>query len=801
MFNLKFSEHLVRTGERKQNRNGLWPTILTCLKGALLMALAFKPTLIHASSRLFSHSRFRNRKAVIQQVHRPAFSESPTEDIRSPFQNFSLITGGATEPLQVDETEVMAFLRQNNLLAPSGSRLTAISGNRTGVKQFAGYCTQYSSFITNETDCLSWGYTWIDGVGFDSVSASNITSSSFDIHVDLAGAATAYAVVVEVGSDRPTAQQVINGQDSTGSPAIASQSLALNSAPYSGTISFSGLSTSTKYMVYVSNEDGGGAQFDPPKNVDLIYKNGKLAQDASWLYSELVVDSNDNIYVHYDVSNTYYIKQWNGTGWDDVTTYDASTISGSGWYDAPGMAVDSSDNLHVAAWNGSYPNQTLHHLMYNGSSWADTVVSSGYRGNTNVWLTIDGNDRVHITQGTEPGVYYHTNQSGSWTTSTVELGTPDDGYNHTSNKLALVKADNSVDIYYTKENGLVSQIHNTWMRNSNSLGSRSLILDADGDGVRYSLVGGAVDSNDKTHLIYSVYGTGSWYKTDTSGSWATTEFSGLFFKDIKIYGSVIYILVYDGVYHYFKTKDGDGDWVDGRKFFAGAHDMMLFRIAGNTLMIVADDNGPYDLYYHTGSLSDYVSISSNTDPSLTLDSGTLAYTENGAAVSIAPSATATDDDGDSEWDGGTLTVQITANSESADRLTIPDNAVGSINTNGTALRNSGTTIGTLSASEGTVTGSTTLTITFNGSATNALVQQVVRAIYYDNTSDNPTTSNRTATFTLSDNNGGSASGTRTISVSAQNDPPSDIGLSNQSVDEGQPAGTAIGTFSVTDPDG
>ena len=138
-------------------------------------------------------------------------------------------------------------------------------------------------------------------------------------------------------------------------------------------------------------------------------------------------------------------------------------------------------------------------------------------------------------------------------------------------------------------------------------------------------------------------------------------------------------------------------------------------------------------------------------------------------MQIDSTATLTDADGDADWNGGTLVAQITANNEAADELSIPDNIVGSINTSGTTLLNSATPIGTLSVVEGTVTNATVLTITFNGAATNALVQQVLQAIHYRNTSETPGEMNRTVTVTATDTNAASVSDTRTITVTAVND--------------------------------
>ena len=164
-------------------------------------------------------------------------------------------------------------------------------------------------------------------------------------------------------------------------------------------------------------------------------------------------------------------------------------------------------------------------------------------------------------------------------------------------------------------------------------------------------------------------------------------------------------------------------------------------------------------------------IPPNTTPAISINNASLVYTENAVATQIDAAATLTDADGDADWNGGTLVVQITGNNEASDQLSIVDSVVGTINTSGTNILNGATVIGTLSASEGTVTNGAALTITFNGNATNALVQQVARAIHYSNTSNDPGTSNRTITFTATDTNAAAANDTRTVAVTAVNDEP------------------------------
>jgi methionine-rich copper-binding protein CopC len=196
-----------------------------------------------------------------------------------------------------------------------------------------------------------------------------------------------------------------------------------------------------------------------------------------------------------------------------------------------------------------------------------------------------------------------------------------------------------------------------------------------------------------------------------------------------------------------------------------------------------------------------VMFTTNSLPSIAINDATLSYTENAAATQIDAAATLSDADGDADWNGGKLEVQITTNNEAADEISIPDNIVGTINTSGTNLQNGATVIGTLSASEGTVSNGIKLTITFNVNATNALVQQVLRAIHYRNTSDTPGTSNRTITFTATDKNAASSSDTRTVSITAVNDAPTATAPSAPTVSEDATNVTLADDIQVADVDG
>lgn len=185
----------------------------------------------------------------------------------------------------------------------------------------------------------------------------------------------------------------------------------------------------------------------------------------------------------------------------------------------------------------------------------------------------------------------------------------------------------------------------------------------------------------------------------------------------------------------------------------------------------------------------------------------LNYTEddnNSQPVPVDPAATLNDPDGDADWNGGQLTVQITGNAEANDEISIPDHAVGNINTNGTELRDGNTVIGMLNVVEGTVTGSGTLSVTFNQNADNARAQQVLRAVSYRTLSDTPSTNDRTVTFEATDRQGGSNRAAPTVAVSANNDRAT-ISVDPQIVNLPENTDTTnpvkIADLVVTDPDG
>lgn len=157
----------------------------------------------------------------------------------------------------------------------------------------------------------------------------------------------------------------------------------------------------------------------------------------------------------------------------------------------------------------------------------------------------------------------------------------------------------------------------------------------------------------------------------------------------------------------------------------------------------------------------------NTAPTLTLDAAGAGWNEDATPTAVSPGATATD--AEANWTGGTLAVSITSNASAQDRLSI---GTGSgLAVAGTNLNEGATTFATLSVAGGQVTGSTTLTATFNANATSARVQALVRAIQFDNSSQAPVGSTRIVGFVLTDGGALSANASRPLTVVPINDAP------------------------------
>jgi len=183
-----------------------------------------------------------------------------------------------------------------------------------------------------------------------------------------------------------------------------------------------------------------------------------------------------------------------------------------------------------------------------------------------------------------------------------------------------------------------------------------------------------------------------------------------------------------------------------------------------TLTLTASDHdGSSDVLFGTVNV-DITAV--NDAPTIALADSLIHYTERYAAVQIDAAAALHDVDGDADWNGGKLEVQITSGSVASDTITLADSDVDgtTITVSGTDILANGTDVGDLSASAGTVTGSTKLTITFDSDATNTIVQEVLQSLRYLNNGNDHSNTPRVVIVTATDKAGDFASDTRTTTV-------------------------------------
>ncbi|MEI6638709.1 MAG: Ig-like domain-containing protein [Chlorobium sp.] len=180
-----------------------------------------------------------------------------------------------------------------------------------------------------------------------------------------------------------------------------------------------------------------------------------------------------------------------------------------------------------------------------------------------------------------------------------------------------------------------------------------------------------------------------------------------------------------------------------------------------------------------------------------------SFTEQ-TSVKVSSGIVINDPDGNASWNGGNLKVQITGNAEAADTLSLATvNPGGSgiwlDSAAGNKLMAGATEIGTADAAS--AGNGVAWSLSFNASATNALVQDVARAVTFNNSSDAPSTADRTVTITAIDNLGAAASVVQKITVTPVNDAPSSTdGSTTTNEDTAKLLSLAdFGTY--TDPEG
>lgn len=167
--------------------------------------------------------------------------------------------------------------------------------------------------------------------------------------------------------------------------------------------------------------------------------------------------------------------------------------------------------------------------------------------------------------------------------------------------------------------------------------------------------------------------------------------------------------------------------------------------AGGTLPVAGNQGGSRPLSRALRSAALEV-VRTNQAPVVSLG-GTIGYTANAAAITLAPGATVTDVDS-SNFAGGVLKVSIGYGGDASNRLRIG----GPFKLSEGKVTYWGQVIGTIRSNG---FGTNPLAIALNSAATPAIVQRLIRSVNF-RTVDDPSCSVRSVCFQLTDGDGGTS---------------------------------------------
>ena len=602
-----------------------------CVNAVLPALMLWAPAL---ASSVRSFSRFRTKSATVKTViEAPAFDSAASQIMEKSLTDPFTVFGASTPPKnpsatsQTDDDQILQFLAEQDLLSECPEKQSRVSGDSIlGRKDFAaGVCTYVGFTMTWYThdSCTYYGYNWVSAPpSVQSSSVSNIVSTSFRLNATTNATCTLYAVAVLRTGSAPSSVQVKAGQDGTGAAAAASGS---SSGTSSHSIDLTGLSNAdqNRYNVYFAAEDGDGLMVTPEVHNILTptsYTRNELIDYGTnrWGNPDIEIDGSNNIYMFYQYgSDSCRISEWNGSSFInpvDLTKDGAHSMSAS----RGDMVIDGNGDIHILI-NRSMTimaaSGDMYHNKYNGSWSGFTQVYNGSTApDSNItspdFAFVDSSNKIHLTFEVNSNVYYSTDASGSWATTSLE-GSSKGEYRWT-----------------VVENG--GTAHALWMAGNNqdlrtasstdSFSSKTNRVDTSSN---LSVGNVIIDSSDKIHIVYSDTANGTaYYKTNASGSWQTetltsTGFNNIQAKYIQLNGSDIYVLMYNATENlfYFKLKSS-GTWSDGNFFDAAGANSFIVDSANSKIMFPFQSSSDLQhIYYYVDDISNFVSGgASNTPP-------------------------------------------------------------------------------------------------------------------------------------------------------------------------------------------
>lgn len=213
----------------------------------------------------------------------------------------------------------------------------------------------------------------------------------------------------------------------------------------------------------------------------------------------MVIDDNDELHVAYTASSgsgKVIYMHYDGTSWADTL------VSSNARFGAVGIAVDSNNYPHISyAVDGQYCGDGLRLASYGGSSWSYTNIDQGSNRGCESAIVIDESDHMYIAyqDRSSSKLKIATDKSGSWDSYLVDTGTsPSNLYPGYMTSMAMDKQgqfhiahfdDKEYDLRYS-----TGAPNSQWT---------TTIVDATGHTGRDPSI--AVDAADQPHIVYHTW--------------------------------------------------------------------------------------------------------------------------------------------------------------------------------------------------------------------------------------------------------------------------------------------------------
>jgi hypothetical protein len=332
-----------------------------------------------------------------------------------------------------------------------------------------------------------------------------------------------YAQPVSLALDSSGTPKVLSINDNEGLSVFTEEASSWTeetvdtSYEYGGNSSIEVDSTGIIHVLHRYLDSSVGSIFNHSQNTSGSWSHTKIAESSSKnnlvFDHSVAIDSSDNLHIaYYNYTSSAYsldYSYYSAEAWQTETT---QTLSSSSYYDV--SLVEVNQNLTVAI---GAPSSTLGLSLFSGSlgSWNanESLNSADVR---NAKIIKDSNGNLHIAYSlktAQTDLYYATNTSGSWQSELVA----EDIFQGTDYVSLLIDNDDLLNIVYADDDRktlYVAKRDVTWQVSS---------IDGDSTIIKYDPKA-AIDHFGNIHIAYyNETDEAIIYLANTSGSWVSSE--------------------------------------------------------------------------------------------------------------------------------------------------------------------------------------------------------------------------------------------------------------------------------------